>query len=117
MLKLSPDDLTIITVTGAPIPATTTTVLDERDITIVAAIAMEQRFTNMGVVGGLVGSFQSPVNLGTVSGPHGVSRTSTKEIVAAVIEAGLAVVRGGSGGQSGDACERENCELDHGCGS
>ncbi|KAE8316626.1 hypothetical protein BDV41DRAFT_527718 [Aspergillus transmontanensis] len=110
MFQQSQDCLTIITVTRAPIPATTTAVVDERDITIVATIAMEQRFTNVGVVGGLVGSSQGSVDLGTLV-------SDTKKIVATVIEACLEVVCGCQGGQSSDGCERENCELDHDCGT
>lgn len=74
-LQQSRDCLTIITLTRAAIAATTTAVLDERDVTIVTAIAMKQRFANVGIVDRLAGSLQSSVYLGTVVSYHiGISQ-------------------------------------------
>lgn len=58
--------LAVVAAVLAAIFAATTAVCDERDIAIVATVAVEERFTNMGIVGRLVGSIEGAIDLGPV---------------------------------------------------
>lgn len=58
--------LAVVAAVIAAILAATTAVLDEGDIAVGATIAVEEGFTDVGVVGGLVGSREGAVDLGSV---------------------------------------------------
>ena len=58
--------LAVVAAVLAAILAATTAVCDERDIAIVATVAVEEGFTNMGIVGRLVGSIEGAIDLGPV---------------------------------------------------
>lgn len=58
--------LAVVAAVLAAILAATTAVCDERDIAIVTTVAVEEGFTNMGIVGRLVGSIEGAIDLGPV---------------------------------------------------
>lgn len=58
--------LAVVAAVSAAIFAATIAKGGEGDITIAATVAVKEGFTNMGIVGGLAGSFEGAIDLGSV---------------------------------------------------